>query len=153
MKLNILAIGRARRSPEADLTADYLRRIGPAGRVLGLGPGALIELEGRDKAAESAALIAKIPAGAKVAALDERGQIMGSEDFAALLGDWRDQGAREACFVIGGADGHTEALRERADMLLAFGRMTWPHMLARAMLSEQLYRAVSILGGHPYHRA
>lgn len=85
--------------------------------------------------------------------LDERGKQMGSEAFAALLGRWRDDGVREARFVIGAADGHGEAARSGADLLLAFGAATWPHMLARAMLAEQLWRATSILAGHPYHRA
>jgi len=78
---------------------------------------------------------------------------MSSEDFAALLGRWRDEGVRETRFVIGAADGHEEAERGRADLLLAFGAMTWPHLLARAMLAEQLWRATSILAGHPYHRS
>jgi 23S rRNA (pseudouridine1915-N3)-methyltransferase len=85
--------------------------------------------------------------------LDERGKQLDSEQFAALLGRWRDEGVREARFVIGAADGHGEATRAEADLLFAFGAATWPHMLARAMLAEQLWRATSILAGHPYHRA
>ncbi len=85
--------------------------------------------------------------------LDERGQAQTSEQFAALLGRWRDDGVREARFVIGAADGHGAAARESADLLLGFGTMTWPHLLARAMLAEQLWRATSILAGHPYHRS
>ena len=85
--------------------------------------------------------------------LDERGKMLSSEDFAALLGRWRDDGVREARFWIGAADGHGDAARETADLLLGFGAMTWPHMLARAMLAEQLWRATSILAGHPYHRS
>jgi 23S rRNA (pseudouridine1915-N3)-methyltransferase len=85
--------------------------------------------------------------------LDERGKAMASEDFAALLGRWRDEGVRETRFVIGAADGHSDAERAAADLLLAFGPATWPHMIARAMLMEQLYRATTILAGHPYHRA
>jgi 23S rRNA (pseudouridine1915-N3)-methyltransferase len=85
--------------------------------------------------------------------LDERGQHLSSEAFAALLGRWRDDGIRETRFLIGAADGHGDAIRATADLLIAFGPMTWPHMLARAMLAEQLWRATSILAGHPYHRA
>ena len=85
--------------------------------------------------------------------LDERGRQLGSEEFAALLGRWRDDGVREARFLIGAADGHGGPARDRADLLIAFGAMTWPHMLARAMLAEQLWRATSIIAGHPYHRS
>ncbi len=85
--------------------------------------------------------------------LDERGTAMASEDFAALLGRWRDEGVRETRFVLGAADGHSDADRAQADMLLAFGPATWPHLMARAMLLEQLYRVTAILAGHPYHRA
>jgi 23S rRNA (pseudouridine1915-N3)-methyltransferase len=85
--------------------------------------------------------------------LDERGKAMTSEDFARLLGGWRDDGVREARFMLGAADGHCDADRAAADLLLAFGPATWPHLMARAMLMEQLYRATTILAGHPYHRA
>jgi 23S rRNA (pseudouridine1915-N3)-methyltransferase len=85
--------------------------------------------------------------------LDERGRQLSSEEFAALLGRWRDEGVREARFLIGAADGHGDAARKKADLLLAFGAMTWPHLMARAMLAEQLWRATSILAGHPYHRS
>lgn len=85
--------------------------------------------------------------------LDERGVDLSSQDFARLLGRWRDEGVREARFMIGAADGHEESQRREADLLLAFGKATWPHLMARAMLAEQLYRATSILSGHPYHRA
>jgi 23S rRNA (pseudouridine1915-N3)-methyltransferase len=86
-------------------------------------------------------------------ALDERGKALPSEAFAAKIGDWRDRGAGDLAFLIGGADGHGDAVRARADFLLAFGPMTWPHMLVRGMLAEQLYRAQQILAGHPYHRS
>lgn len=85
--------------------------------------------------------------------LDERGKAMTSEDFAVLLGRWRDEGVRETRFVLGAADGHCDEDRANADLLLAFGPATWPHLLARAMLLEQLYRAATILAGHPYHRS
>lgn len=85
--------------------------------------------------------------------LDERGRQMSSEDFAALLGRWRDEGVREVRFLIGAADGHGDKARQQADLLLGFGAMTWPHLMVRAMLAEQLWRATSILAGHPYHRS
>ena len=85
--------------------------------------------------------------------LDEKGKNLGSEDLAEILGRWRDDGMREARFVLGAADGHSEEERAEADVLLAFGKATWPHLLARAMLMEQLYRVTTILAGHPYHRA
>ena len=103
--------------------------------------------------AEAEALLAGVPPGAVLVALDERGRDLASTELAERLGAWRDDGIREAGFVIGGPDGLAPAVTERADLLLAFGRATWPHMLVRAMLAEQLYRAASILAGHPYHRA
>ncbi len=103
-------------------------------------------------AAEAALLEKAIPSGALVCCLDERGKVMSSPDFADQLGQWRDNGRQDVAFVIGGADGIDPAVRERADALLSFGKMVWPHMLVRVMLSEQLYRAASILAGAPYHR-
>ena len=105
------------------------------------------------KMREGEALLAAIPTGAKIVALDERGRSEASEAFAKRLGRWRDDGVRTIGFVIGGADGLDEAVRKKADFVLSFGAPTWPHMLVRAMLAEQLYRAQSILAGHPYHRA
>ena len=98
-----------------------------------------------------AAPAASVPS--RTVLLDERGRQLSSEEFAALLGKWRDEGVRETRFLIGAADGHGDAARREADLLIAFGAMTWPHMMARAMLAEQLWRAVSILSGHPYHRS
>lgn len=89
----------------------------------------------------------------RIALLDERGKNLSSEEFAATLARWRDEGVRETRFLIGAADGHDESMRGQADLLMAFGKATWPHLMARAMLVEQLYRATSILAGHPYHRA
>ena len=97
-------------------------------------------------------LLATVPAGAVVVALDERGRDLGSVEFADKMRGWRDGGTTDLAFLIGGADGHGDAVRERADLLLCLGRMTWPHMLVRALLAEQLWRAHSILTGHPYHR-
>lgn len=105
------------------------------------------------RAREGEALLAAIPAGARIVALDERGRAETSEAFAKRLGRWRDDGARTVGFVIGGADGLDDSVRKKADFVLGFGALTWPHMLVRAMLAEQIYRAQSILAGHPYHRA
>ena len=104
-------------------------------------------------AREGEALLAAVPDGARIVALDERGKSQTSEAFAKRLGIWRDDGVRAVAFLIGGADGLDESLRKRADMVVSFGALTWPHMLVRALLAEQLYRAHTILTGHPYHRA
>ncbi|MGM0586269.1 MAG: 23S rRNA (pseudouridine(1915)-N(3))-methyltransferase RlmH [Pseudomonadota bacterium] len=156
MKLALIAVGRARKGPEAELVADYLARFDRAGRPLGLGPARLVEIDERKAKtpeAEGEAILAALPDNAALIALDERGRELASPDFAALLADWRDGGRRETALAIGGADGHACAIRDRADLTLSFGRMVWPHMLARVMAAEQLYRAASILAGAPYHRA
>lgn len=156
MRLHLLAVGRARGGPEAELTDDWLARFDRAARPLGLGPARLTEVEdkrGRGPDAEADLLLAALPDGAALIALDERGRTMTSPDFAARLARWRDDGRRDCALALGGADGHGAALRARADLTLSFGPMVWPHMLARAMAAEQLYRAASILAGAPYHRA
>ncbi|WP_102110219.1 23S rRNA (pseudouridine(1915)-N(3))-methyltransferase RlmH [Oceaniglobus roseus] len=156
MRLHVCAVGRARAGAEKDLTEDYLARLGKVGRGVSLGPAVLHEVEDRKgggMAAEAELLLRAVPTGALTCVLDERGQEMSSPDFAALLARWRDQGRQDAAFLIGGADGLDPALRARADAALSFGAMVWPHMLVRAMLAEQLYRAASILAGTPYHRA
>jgi 23S rRNA (pseudouridine1915-N3)-methyltransferase len=155
MRLRVVAVGRLRNGPERDLVADYTTRFDRTGRPLGLGP--LTELEVEDRkgggmAAEAELLARAIPAGALVCTLDERGQMLSSPEFAALLARWRDDGRQDAAFVIGGADGIDPALRARADASVSFGRMVWPHMLVRVMLAEQIYRAATILAGSPYHR-
>lgn len=138
MKLHIVARGRLGRCPEADLIARYEKRIG--------WPFQITELP--DSGGKPPAL----PPGTRTIALDETGEQLGSATLAKLLEQWRDQGVREARFLIGAADGLNDAERSGADVLVAFGRATWPHMLIRAMLVEQLYRATSIIAGHPYHR-
>jgi 23S rRNA (pseudouridine1915-N3)-methyltransferase len=155
MRVTICAIGRLRAGPELGLIKDYLQRFDRTGRNLGLGPAQIIELEdkkGGGPASEAALLERAIPKGAKVCTMDERGKLMTSPDFADMLGSWRDQGTSDLAFVIGGADGLTKELCAQADTSLSFGKMVWPHMLARVMLTEQLYRAASILSGSPYHR-
>ena len=156
MRVSICAVGRLRAGPEHDLIGDYLQRFDRNGRALGLGPARVLEVEDRKgggMVAEAGLLSRALPAGALVVALDERGRVLSSPEFAEELGGWRDKGRQELAFVIGGADGIAPALRDRADHLLSFGRMVWPHMLVRVMLTEQLYRAASILAGAPYHRA
>lgn len=134
---------------------DYLTRFDRTGRALGLGPAAMHEVEDRKGGgmiAEAPLLERVIPKGAVIVALDERGQLLKSPKFAQKLAGWRDDGRGDVAFIIGGADGIAPDLRDRADFKLSFGQMVWPHMLARVMLTEQLYRAATILAGSPYHR-
>ena len=138
MLLHILARGRIGRSPEAELVERYLKRISWPTRVTELS-----DIGGR---------VPELPFQSKRVLLDETGEALTSLAFAQLLGRWRDEGVREARFELGAADGHDDAARAGADLLLSFGRLTWPHLLARAMLAEQLWRATSILAHHPYHR-
>ena len=153
MKLTILAVGRLARSPEVELVKLYVDRATAAGRALGLGPVEVIEVEAKKpgKLAEADVLRAHLT-DAHVIACDERGAARASRDFAAEIARLRDQGVRRLVFMIGGADGLDPALVAAANGKLAFGPQTWPHALARAMLAEQVYRAVTILAGGPYHR-
>ena len=153
MKLAIVAIGRLARGPETDLVKTYAERAGAAGRALGLGPVEVIEVESRKpgKAAEAEALKPHL-ADAHVIACDEHGKARPSRAFAEEIARLRDNGVRRLVFLIGGADGLDPALLSAANGKLAFGPQTWPHALARAMLAEQVYRAVTILAGSPYHR-
>ena len=139
MRLHVITRGKIARSPEADLVARYLKRI--------TWPVVQTELP------DTGGTIPPPQTPAREILLDERGKQLSSEEFATLLGRWRDEGVREARFLIGAADGHGDALRAKADLLLGFGPMTWPHLMVRAMLAEQLWRATSILAGHPYHRS
>ena len=138
MQLHVVARGKIARSPEAELVERYAKRI--------VWPLKLTELPERGGSV-SAPLTS-----CRHIVLDERGRDLTSAEFAAQLSRWRDDGVREARFWIGAADGHDERLRDSADLLLRFGAATWPHLLARAMLLEQLWRATSIIAGHPYHR-
>ena len=156
MKLHICAVGRMRAiDAERPLFDDYLTRFNRTARPLGLGPLTEHEVEDRKgggMATEAELLTRAVPAGALLVALDERGAVMSSPEFATQLAKWRGDGRQDLAFVIGGADGIAPALRDRADTALSFGRMVWPHMLVRVMLAEQLYRAATILAGGPYHR-
>ncbi|HSG33428.1 MAG TPA: 23S rRNA (pseudouridine(1915)-N(3))-methyltransferase RlmH [Sphingomonadaceae bacterium] len=139
MRLHVIARGKIGRSPEAELVARYAKRIA--------WPLQIAELP------ETGGNIPDPLTPFRTVLLDERGKQLSSEELAELLGRWRDDGIRETRFAIGAADGHSESERKAADLLLAFGACTWPHLLVRAMLMEQLFRATSILAGHPYHRA
>lgn len=154
MRIVLAAVGRLGRSAENGLAADYVGRATAAGRSLGLGPVELVEVEPRKpgKAAEAEALLAAVGEGAWLVACDERGKAWPSRAFAGHLGRLRDQGERRLAFVIGGADGLDATIMEAAHERLAFGPQTWPHALVRVMLAEQVYRAVTILAGTPYHR-
>ena len=151
MKLVILAVGKGRSAPETMLADSWMSRIHSGGEI--------IEVDSKLPAGpdrqrdESARLLRHIDAGIPLAACDPRGRDTSSEVLAALIADWRDAGHHSAFFAIGGADGHDAALTDRADRMISFGSATWPHMLFRAMLAEQLYRATTILAGHPYHRS
>ena len=153
MKLAVLAIGKAGRGPEALLVDDYAKRATLAGRALGLGPLELIDLEPKKsgKAPEAELLLAAAD-GAHLIACDERGKTYSSRAFAEHIAMLRDRGERRLVFAIGGADGLDASVLNAAGSTLAFGPQTWPHALARARLAEQLYRAVTILAGSPYHR-
>jgi 23S rRNA (pseudouridine1915-N3)-methyltransferase len=156
MRVHLCVVGRLRAGPESDLVTDYLTRFDRSGRALGLGPARVIEVEdkkGGGKRAEAALLRKALPEAAVICALDERGRAMDSPAFAQVLAAKRDQGRGDLAFIIGGADGIDAGLVAEADLVLSFGAMVWPHMLARVMLAEQLYRAASILAGSPYHRA
>lgn len=160
MKLLICAVGRAKASPEKELTDDYLARTLATGRGIGITEAILSQVEERKrltgeelKSREGELLLAAVPEGAAIIALDERGQSFSSEELAAHVAKFRDEGRPGIAFLIGGADGHSSQVRKKAQLTLSFGRATWPHMLVRAMLAEQLYRAVTILAGHPYHRS
>jgi 23S rRNA (pseudouridine1915-N3)-methyltransferase len=153
MKIAIVAVGKLSRSPETELTRLYVDRATAAGRALSLGPLEVLEVEARKsgKAAEAEALKVQM-ADSHVIALDERGKARGSVEFANEIAALRDRGIRRLAFAIGGADGLDPGFVAAANGTLAFGPQTWPHALVRAMLAEQVWRAVSILAGSPYHR-
>ena len=139
MQLHVIARGKIGRSPEAELFERYTKRLS--------WPFKLTELP------DGGGTVPSPMRPSREVLLDEHGQQLTSQQFATLLGEWRDEGVREARFLIGAADGHGAAARASAHLVLGFGAMTWPHLLARAMLAEQLWRATSILAGHPYHRS
>ncbi len=159
MNLIVAAVGRMKKGPERDLAERYRERATKAGRGVGIQDVEVVEVaESRAREAnrrmieESIALAQLIPDDAVTVVLDLRGESLDSARFTSILQRWRDNGRPAAVFVIGGADGLAPSLNEKADLRLAFGAATWPHQLVRIMLLEQLYRAVTILAGHPYHR-
>ncbi|HET9902724.1 MAG TPA: 23S rRNA (pseudouridine(1915)-N(3))-methyltransferase RlmH [Xanthobacteraceae bacterium] len=160
MRLTVVAIGRLKHGPERQLGERFRERAEKSGRALGFRAVEVVEVDesrsrdaGRRMIEESVAVAHLLPDRAALVILDERGDALASAAFAGRLGRWRDEGRSDAVFVIGGPDGLAESLRDRADLRLAFGAMTWPHQLVRIMLLEQIYRAMTILSGHPYHRA
>lgn len=155
MQLHLIAVGRSKAGPQADLFADYCKRLA-RGRWQGL---KLTEVEEKRplpppalKAREAELIERALPAGAFVVALDERGKTLSSREIAELLGRLEQERRGAVAFLIGGAEGLDQALRKKADLVLSFGAMTWPHQLVRALLAEQIWRAETILTGHPYHR-
>jgi 23S rRNA (pseudouridine1915-N3)-methyltransferase len=160
VRVLIAAVGRLKAGPERELLARYLERANTSGKALALNPVDVIEVPespaqtpAKRKADEAKALVAAIPEKAKLIALDERGRSVSSEDFAKKLARFRDDGAATTALLIGGADGLDESLRKKADLTIAFGSATFPHQIVRILLAEQIYRAVTILSGHPYHRS
>ena len=152
MRIAIFAVGRLRRGPERQLIDGYAKRLSWEFREREVSSARGRSLEAR-LGREGELLRQALPPGAVRIALDSQGEVLSSEDLARRLERWREAGRRDFAFLIGGADGLHAALKSEADLLLSFGPMTWPHLLARAMLVEQLYRAQAILAGHPYHHA
>jgi 23S rRNA (pseudouridine1915-N3)-methyltransferase len=160
MRIVIAAVGRLKEGPERELAANYRKRAETVGRTLGLREIEIVEIREsraqdveRRRVEESIAIANVIPERAVVVVLDEHGVSIDSATLAVRLGEWRAEDRPAACFIIGGADGLAPTLRERARLTVAFGTATWPHQLVRVMLLEQIYRAGTILAGHPYHRA
>ena len=155
LHIHILAIGRLRHGPEQELLRHFLSQFDKVGRRSGLGPSKLVEIVDKKnggRSIEAGLLRSAIPSSAVLCVLDERGQAMTSSDFATWIGQWRDRGVANLAIMIGGSSGIDPELRSEADLVLSFGPMVWPHMLVRVMLAEQIFRAASILAGHPYHR-
>ena len=156
LRVNICAVGRLRTSPEKDLIDDYLSRADKTGRSVGICECRVLEVEDKKasgKQAEAALLTKAVPSGSITVALDERGKVLTSPEFSQKLAAWRDDGQQSVCFLIGGAAGLAPELLQSVDFKLSFGRMVWPHILARVMLAEQIYRATTILTNGPYHKS
>lgn len=157
MRITVIAAGRAKGTPEGAMIEDYLKRLIATGRRIGLEDCAVLEIEDRKtgpgrKEREADLILARLPQNSVVIALDERGEEMPSRAFAQRVQSLIDGGTKDLVFIIGGADGLDPRILERAKQRFAFGRATWPHLLVRAMLVEQIYRAATILTNHPYHR-
>jgi 23S rRNA (pseudouridine1915-N3)-methyltransferase len=159
MRISVFAVGRMKSGPERELADRYFGRLKKTGVPLGLEFSSVTEIvESRAQQAElrkqeeSAHVLKALDTGGVLVLLDERGKTMSSETFASSIERFRDDGKRQLLLAIGGPDGHDAALRDRADLVLALGAMTWPHQIVRILIAEQLYRATTILSGHPYHR-
>ncbi|MDB9727034.1 23S rRNA (pseudouridine(1915)-N(3))-methyltransferase RlmH [Amylibacter sp.] len=156
MKIHLCVVGKLRNGPEKELIDDYLNRFEKIGRAHGLGPVFVNEVEDKRNGGmpnEAILLQRVIPKSAKVIILDERGDVISSPNFAKKISSYANNSISDLAIIIGGADGIDPKLREQADYKISFGKMVWPHALVRVMISEQLYRAVSILAGSPYHRS
>ena len=160
MRVLVTAVGRLKQGPERELAASYRKRAETIGRAFGMREIEIVEIREsrapdveRRRVEELIAIANVIPERSTIVILDERGESLGSAALAALLRQWRAEDRPAACFIIGGADGLAPSLVERASLKLAFGTATWPHQLVRIMLLEQIYRAGTILAGHPYHRS
>ncbi|WP_353644263.1 23S rRNA (pseudouridine(1915)-N(3))-methyltransferase RlmH [Mesorhizobium sp. WSM2239] len=160
MRIAVHAVGRMKSGPDKELAERYFDRFSKSGPALGLEFSGVAEIAesraqtaGERRREEAQRLQAQLGPGTSLILLDERGKSLSSEEFARKIGSMRDDGRRDLVIAIGGADGHEASLREQAALVLSFGAMTWPHQLVRIMLAEQLYRAATILSGHPYHRA
>ena len=151
MRTHLIAVGRMKPGPERVLYEHYAARLNPAPEMREVEEKRNLP-SAKLKVREGELLIGAVPDGAHVVALDEKGRTLASTAFAEKLGAWRDEGVRDVAFVIGGADGLDQSVLKRANLVLSLGDMTWPHMLVRGLLAEQLYRANAILSGHPYHR-
>lgn len=159
MRITVVAIGRSRAGAEHELVDRYIDRAQHCSRAVGFAGPDIVELsEGREatqtlrRKTEGRKLVAKVPAGGRKIVLDEGGRALTTRELSTLLASWRDDGVPAAVFLIGGPDGHSPDLLRTADLVLSLGAMTWPHLLVRVMIAEQLYRVMAILSGHPYHR-
>lgn len=160
MRIAVHAVGRMKAGPDKELAERYFDRFSKSGPALGLEFSGVTEIAesraqtaGERRREEAQRLQAQLAAGSALLLLDERGKNLSSTEFAQRIGSMRDDGRRSLVVAIGGPDGHEQSLRAGAELVLSFGAMTWPHQLVRIMLAEQLYRAATILSGHPYHRA
>lgn len=159
MQISVFAVGRMKKGPEQELVSRYFDRFSKLAPSLGISflnvheiVESRLQNAGQRMEEEGEKLIATLSDDSRLIVLDERGKSMSSVNFAKTLQDWRDAGSKHLTIALGGPDGHSERVRKRASLLLSFGLMTWPHQIARILLSEQLYRAATILSGHPYHR-
>ncbi|MFC4349298.1 23S rRNA (pseudouridine(1915)-N(3))-methyltransferase RlmH [Kordiimonas lipolytica] len=152
MLISIIAVGRMQRGPEMDLVTQYLGRLPWKADITEIDIKKQAANAAERKAREAERILAAVPIGAALVALDEHGKALKSRQFAGKIDEWQATGISHVAFVIGGADGLDRSVLQKADLKLAFGTLTWPHMMVRAMLAEQIYRAWSINAGHPYHR-